>query len=566
MRLTPKLPPQFSPQTSSAKDLFAAVKAYEKAGARPQEILYVAETAAKRGILTPRLLRDSIGSMIRLGRSDLASELALSPGALASFNWDCGGDEEESDTTTSSPDDGVRVAAKVAEAPSEEMKRQTSLNKRWTSGSSSTLVLEAPAQKLQQPQGAAGGVGLTDSNNNDDRANDDEEDSLAPSGVGIEVVQVVTVLCQGGLMTSAAQFASHFGLPIIRTTSEDDVTADNTAAAPPTEGLACDVTVQHNRMVPPKVLAQIYAALARGCGRLEQWDEVQHWLSSWQASGRTTGQPVEPVSIELFNKLLKEFASARHLPALFHLMDVMSDTKAVANDITFEIVANAAVRSVDFVTSAVSMDTLPAPLIPEVAFIGRSNVGKSSLVNMLCNRKALAYTSKTPGKTQQFNYFVINEASNWNPKCDFHMVDLPGLGYAKVPQAVRKNWVEFMTQYLEEREPLRVVFHLMDARLGPVAQDEEIIRLMEQISTRERFQYVIVLTKVDKKDVNEKGTLVAMASVQRALDDSFGVEAASQIPIVATSSISRLGRDQMWRYLRLAALPEDFPPGGFPSQ
>jgi GTP-binding protein EngB required for normal cell division len=126
-----------------------------------------------------------------------------------------------------------------------------------------------------------------------------------------------------------------------------------------------------------------------------------------------------------------------------------------------QAVANAAVRSVQFVTGAVSMETLPKKWLPEAAFIGRSNVGKSSLINMVCNRKALAYTSKRPGKTQQFNYFEVNgeqQSSSSSSKGGsskvkaavkgridaqqaFYIVDLPGIGYAKVPQYVSASSV-----------------------------------------------------------------------------------------------------------------------------
>jgi GTP-binding protein EngB required for normal cell division len=129
-----------------------------------------------------------------------------------------------------------------------------------------------------------------------------------------------------------------------------------------------------------------------------------------------------------------------------------------------QAVANAAVRSVQFVTGAVSMETLPKKWLPEAAFIGRSNVGKSSLINMVCNRKALAYTSKRPGKTQQFNYFEVNgeqQSSSGSGSSKggsskvvkpavkgridaqqaFYIVDLPGIGYAKVPQYVSYNSV-----------------------------------------------------------------------------------------------------------------------------
>lgn len=101
--------------------------------------------------------------------------------------------------------------------------------------------------------------------------------------------------------------------------------------------------------------------------------------------------------------------------------------------------SNALVKTVEFVAGAVSMDTLPARKLQEAVFIGRSNVGKSSLLNMICNRKDLAYVSKQPGKTQQFNYFTVNDKT----KSSFYFVDIPGVGYAKVSQEQRGKWVQF---------------------------------------------------------------------------------------------------------------------------
>ena len=100
--------------------------------------------------------------------------------------------------------------------------------------------------------------------------------------------------------------------------------------------------------------------------------------------------------------------------------------------------------------------TLPSAGPPEAAFVGRSNVGKSSLVNMVVGRRAMAYTSKTPGKTQQFNYFNVNGESTFDPKGEFLLVDLPGVGYAKVPRHVREDWVRFMTEYFYTRPSLKV--------------------------------------------------------------------------------------------------------------
>jgi len=102
-------------------------------------------------------------------------------------------------------------------------------------------------------------------------------------------------------------------------------------------------------------------------------------------------------------------------------------------------------------------ETLPEAGPPEAAFVGRSNVGKSSLVNMVVGRRAMAYTSKTPGKTQQFNYFNVNGESTFDePKGEFNLVDLPGVGYAKVPKRVRDEWAKFMTDYFYTRPTLKV--------------------------------------------------------------------------------------------------------------
>eukprot|EP00903_Cladosiphon_okamuranus_P009791 g9308.t1 len=250
-----------------------------------------------------------------------------------------------------------------------------------------------------------------------------------------------------------------------------------------------------------------------------------------------------PVKTAAANRLLQGFHKRRDLEAVFKVLDIMASAGADGDDETYEWLANAAVRSVEFVTGAVSMATLPKkPVLPEAAFIGRSNVGKSSLINMVCNRKALAFTSKTPGKTQQFNYFIMNN----NTENAFYLVDMPGMGYAKVPEKQRNEWSTLFRSYITRRSSLRVLFHLIDGRHGPVGQDHTIMKLMAELPNTAR--YVVVLTKADKSDNSVSGQV--LDGVVSALREA-GV---SRTPVVLTSSSSKLGRDGMWRYLRLAAL------------
>jgi GTP-binding protein len=122
-------------------------------------------------------------------------------------------------------------------------------------------------------------------------------------------------------------------------------------------------------------------------------------------------------------------------------------------------------------------------------------VGKSSLLNMVCNRKDLAYVSKRPGKTQQFNYFLVNNRT----RNAFYLVDIPGVGYARVSVDQKDKWAMFFEDYVSERDSLRVIFHLIDSRHGPLAQD---LKIMDAITQRlpHHVSYVVVLTKADKKD------------------------------------------------------------------
>ncbi len=133
------------------------------------------------------------------------------------------------------------------------------------------------------------------------------------------------------------------------------------------------------------------------------------------------------------------------------------------------------------------MTALPKPTLPEYAFIGRSNVGKSSLINMLCRKKGLAKTSQSPGKTQVINHFKINDI--------WYLVDLPGYGYAKVSQTTRKSWEGMIKTYLEKRENLQCVMALIDSRLEPQKVDLEFIDWLGS----KAIPFVIIFTKADKQ-------------------------------------------------------------------
>lgn len=183
-----------------------------------------------------------------------------------------------------------------------------------------------------------------------------------------------------------------------------------------------------------------------------------------------------------------------------------------------------------FVRGVVRWQDLPDDARPEIAFLGRSNVGKSSLLNRLVGRRALARTSGTPGKTQEFNYYLVNDR--------FYLVDLPGFGYARVARTQRERWQRFIGRYLTERVALRGVFHLVDSRHPPTALDREVMLLTKAAPA----PYVVLLTKADKLSGNQRGKSVA--AVQRALREA-GREAA----VVLTSAHDGRGRDEVLGWL-----------------
>jgi len=183
-----------------------------------------------------------------------------------------------------------------------------------------------------------------------------------------------------------------------------------------------------------------------------------------------------------------------------------------------------------FIKGVVDWEGMPRDGRPEVAFIGRSNVGKSSLLNALIRRKSLARTSKKPGKTREFNYYLIGN------RCYF--VDLPGFGFAKVPQAQRDRWAQLIERYLNDRMPLRAVVHLIDSRHPPMEQDEDVMAFMKGGDV----PYLIALTKADKLSNNQRQQSIARTKKVLA---NMGLD----VPIIATSSETKRGVNELWQWI-----------------
>ena len=334
----------------------------------------------------------------------------------------------------------------------------------------------------------------------------------------------------------------------------------------------------------------------------------------------------------MLTKLIRQFGRqrSRSLRGVFACIDARTSARHEPTAEWLQVMVDACVRSIRFVKGGVSMSTLPEEPYPEVAFVGRSNVGKSSLTNFFVGRRAIAYTSKTPGKTQQYNYFVLNEPfepsrrssrrrsvateegeeeEEWRSSGTFHLVDMPGLGYAKAPGAERRKWLSFLDTYARERPQLKMIVHLIDGELGPLDTDIMLMEMVRDAAADEvaaavaqrryartssssgesaeddeaaeqegggggeeekgvtpaatavdapfegggagSWQYAIVLTKVDK--AGPKAAQRAEELVRRAVEETG---CPQPVKVVVTSSSRKVGREAMWQLLRGVVLGE----------
>lgn len=190
-----------------------------------------------------------------------------------------------------------------------------------------------------------------------------------------------------------------------------------------------------------------------------------------------------------------------------------------------------------FMLGCVAMEQLPVPDVPEVAFAGRSNVGKSSLVNALTGRKTLARTSNTPGRTREINFFELDER--------LRLVDMPGYGFAKAPKTAVEGWTELIRDYIRGRATLRLVCLLIDARHGPKESDKALMALMDQAGVA----YQPVLTKSDKPKAGE------LDRIDATLAQAVAKRAAAAPRAIRTSAVKGTGIDTLRARLAEIALP-----------
>jgi GTP-binding protein len=193
------------------------------------------------------------------------------------------------------------------------------------------------------------------------------------------------------------------------------------------------------------------------------------------------------------------------------------------------------IQSAEFLVSAIAPAQYPRQPLPEVAFAGRSNVGKSSLINTLLHRKGLAKTSATPGKTQAINFFLINAR--------FLLVDLPGYGYAKVPRAVQASWQPMVETYLQQRQTLRAVVHIVDLRHPPTSQDQQLRDWLQHHGV----PVVAVATKADKIKPSQRAEHIRMVRQ--------GLTIPPEEPLFLFSAQNREGRYQLWGCLASLLTP-----------
>lgn len=195
------------------------------------------------------------------------------------------------------------------------------------------------------------------------------------------------------------------------------------------------------------------------------------------------------------------------------------------------------IKSVNLETVCGITSKLPENILPEIAFAGKSNVGKSSLINALMNRKSFARTSATPGKTQTINFYNINE--------ELYLVDLPGYGYAKVSEQEKAKWGKLIVKYLHGSKQLKAVFLLIDIRHAPSAND----KMMYEWIVAQGYHPIIIATKLDKIKRSQKDKQIKLIKQ--------GLEVLPDTKVIPFSAETKQGRDEIWEFVETEFLERD---------
>jgi GTP-binding protein len=193
------------------------------------------------------------------------------------------------------------------------------------------------------------------------------------------------------------------------------------------------------------------------------------------------------------------------------------------------------IHQTTFIKSATKPAEYPAPELPEIAFAGRSNVGKSSLINVMVERKGLVRTSSTPGRTQLINFFEVKGVDS-----SLTLVDLPGYGYAKVPLDIKRQWGPMMERYLSIRDTLKGVVLILDIRREPAEGDLQMLSWLQAYGRTP----IVVLTKCDKLTKNERAKQI------RLISEAIGI---SKELLFVFSALSKEGRDEIWQRINEVA-------------
>ena len=192
------------------------------------------------------------------------------------------------------------------------------------------------------------------------------------------------------------------------------------------------------------------------------------------------------------------------------------------------------IYSAEYLKSFPTIDGFDLPELPVIAFIGRSNVGKSSLINHLLNRKKLVKTSSTPGKTQLLNFFLINKL--------FYFVDLPGYGFANVPKSVKEGWLSMIRDFLRQYPRLELVVQLLDVRHKPSGDDLEFSRLLVEFNRKS----IVIANKSDKVKKNQ---------LQKSVKDIQRYLELNKMPLLH-SALKKTGREEIWKEMNRFLLTE----------
>lgn len=253
---------------------------------------------------------------------------------------------------------------------------------------------------------------------------------------------------------------------------------------------------------------------------------------------------------EAFNELLKSCGRAHAVPLAFHVLEWMEALAVPKDAFTYEAIGLNVVKRVGLLRRVWDLPTAPEETVPEIVFAGRSNVGKSSLVNMLLGRAAIAPTSSKPGKTRTMDFFDVNAGHPALPR--FRLVDVPGLGFARASKEMRLRWVGLIGGYFVQRKTLKVVFHLLDGGLCEIMPaDRDLWKLLAQ-ARRTDYQLCIALTKADN---SQPSYMERFARTVREALRAEGSELALHATIFACSAKSKLGKDTLWREIWGAVAP-----------